>query len=137
MVSSTPRPHFTPGKDPVRNLQGVEWASGLVWTGGKSCPHQDSIPDSPARSSVTIPNDLPSLSFIKFIIQEQLNTDMEYCELNSPLVKLDKSFRCKVCPCYERKKIASSISYKLFIQIQRTAILKGFAFYYGQIQFEC
>jgi len=51
VVSSTPRPHFTPGKDPVPILQETGWAApGLVWTGGKSRPHRDSIPDRPARS---------------------------------------------------------------------------------------
>ena len=50
MVSSTPRPHFTPGKDPVPILQEAGWAPGLVWTGGKSRPYRDSIPDRPARS---------------------------------------------------------------------------------------
>ena len=49
MVSSTPRPHFTPGKDPVPILQEAGWASGPVWTGRKSRPHRDSIPDRPAR----------------------------------------------------------------------------------------
>jgi len=51
-VSSTPRPHFTPGKDPVPILQEARWAPGSVWTGGKSLAHRDSIPDRPARSSV-------------------------------------------------------------------------------------
>ena len=50
VVSSKPRPHFTPGKDPVPILQEAGWALGPVWTGGKSRPHQDSIPDRPARS---------------------------------------------------------------------------------------
>ena len=50
MVSSTHRPHFTPGKDPVPILQEAGWAPGPVWTGGKSRPHRDSIPDRPARS---------------------------------------------------------------------------------------
>ena len=50
VVSSTPRPHFTPGKDPVPVLQEAGWAPGPVWTGGKSRPHRDSIPDRPARS---------------------------------------------------------------------------------------
>jgi len=49
-VSSTPRPHFTPGKDPVPIVQEAGWAPGPVWTGGKSRPHRDSIPDHPARS---------------------------------------------------------------------------------------
>ena len=39
-----------PGKDPVPILQEDGWAPGPVWTGGKSHPHRDSIPDRPARS---------------------------------------------------------------------------------------
>jgi len=39
-----------PGKDPVLILQEAGWAPGPVWTGGKSRPHRDSIPDRPARS---------------------------------------------------------------------------------------
>jgi len=50
VVSSTPRAHFTPGKDPVPILQEAGWTPGPVWTGGKSRPHRDSIPDRPARS---------------------------------------------------------------------------------------
>jgi len=46
VVNITPRPHFTPAKDPVPILQ----ETGSVWTGGKSRPHRDSIPDRPARS---------------------------------------------------------------------------------------
>jgi len=44
VVSSTPRPHFTSGKDPAPILQEAGWAPGPVWTGGKSRPHRDSIP---------------------------------------------------------------------------------------------
>ena len=50
MVSNTPRPHFTPGKDPARILQEAGWVPGPVWTGGISRPHRDSILDLPARS---------------------------------------------------------------------------------------
>ena len=50
VVSSTPRPHFTPGKDPVPILQEAGWVSGPLWTGGKPRPHRDSIPDRLARS---------------------------------------------------------------------------------------
>ena len=50
VVSSTPRPHFTPGKDPVPILQEAGWAPGPVWMGGKSRPHRDSILDNPACS---------------------------------------------------------------------------------------
>ena len=40
----------TPGKDLVPIVQEAGWAPGPVWTGGKSRPHGDSIPNRPARS---------------------------------------------------------------------------------------
>jgi hypothetical protein len=49
VVSSTLRPHFTTRKDPVPILQEAGWAPGSVWTGGKSRPHRDSIPDHPSH----------------------------------------------------------------------------------------
>ena len=48
--AARPRPHFIPGKDPVPILQEAGWAPGPVWTGRKSHPHWDSIPDRPACS---------------------------------------------------------------------------------------
>ena len=48
VVSSTPRPHFTPGKVSVPILQEDGWVPGPIWKGGKSRPHQNSIPDRPA-----------------------------------------------------------------------------------------
>ena len=70
MVSSTPRPHFTPRKDPVPILQEAGLAPGTVWTGGKSRPRRDSIPDrqgcvivaySKLKSSTTVnvPQEVP------------------------------------------------------------------------------
>ena len=50
VVSSTPRPHFTAGKDTVPIVQEASWASRPVWMGGKSRRHRDSIPDRPAHS---------------------------------------------------------------------------------------
>jgi len=47
VVSSTPQPQFSPGKDPVPIVLEAGWAPGQVWTGGKSRPHRDSIPDCP------------------------------------------------------------------------------------------
>ena len=41
VVSSTSRPQFTPGKDPVPILQETGWAPGPVWMGGISRPHRD------------------------------------------------------------------------------------------------
>ena len=50
VFSNTPRPHFTPGKEPVPILQKAGWATGPVWMGGRSRPHGYSIPDRPARN---------------------------------------------------------------------------------------
>jgi hypothetical protein len=50
VVSSTPWPHFTPGKDTLPILQEAVWAPGLIWSGGKSCRYRDSMPDRPVRS---------------------------------------------------------------------------------------
>ena len=46
------------GKDTVPILQEAGWAPGAIWTGGKSRPHRDSIPDRPAHSSIAIPTEL-------------------------------------------------------------------------------
>ena len=48
---SAARPGRTlpPGKDPVPILEEAGWATGPVWTGGKSRPHRDSFRDRPAR----------------------------------------------------------------------------------------
>ena len=48
VISSTPRPQFNPGKNPVPILQEAWRAPGPVWTDGKSRPHRDSMPDCPA-----------------------------------------------------------------------------------------
>ena len=47
------------GKHPVPILHEVGWAPGPVWTGGRSRPHRDSIPDRPARSTDAIPTEPP------------------------------------------------------------------------------
>ena len=39
-----------PGENSVAIVQEAGWAPGLVWTGGKSRLHRDSMPDRPARS---------------------------------------------------------------------------------------
>jgi len=59
VVSVTPLPHFTRGKETVPILQEVACVPGRVWTGGKSRPHRDSIPHRPACSSVDILTQLP------------------------------------------------------------------------------
>ena len=59
MVSSTPRTHFTPGKDPVPIVQEVVWAPGQVWTGGESRPYREFDPGPSSPQSVAIPSELP------------------------------------------------------------------------------
>jgi len=44
-VSVTPRPLFTPGKDPVPIVQEAGWDPGTVWTSAENlASHRDSIP---------------------------------------------------------------------------------------------
>jgi hypothetical protein len=44
-VSVTPRPLFTPGKDPVPIVQVTGWVPGPVWKGAENlASHRDSIP---------------------------------------------------------------------------------------------
>ena len=40
IFSSTPWPHFTPGKDPMPIAQGAGWTPGPVWTDRKSRPNR-------------------------------------------------------------------------------------------------
>jgi len=54
VVSSTPRPRFTPEKDPVPILQEAGWAPGPVWTGGKSRPYRDFILYSSAANQISL-----------------------------------------------------------------------------------
>jgi len=49
VVSSTPRPHFTPGKDPVPILQEAGWAPGPVGTGAENLPPPSAGIRSPHR----------------------------------------------------------------------------------------
>ena len=50
-VSVTPRPLFTPGKDPVLIVQEAGWAPGPVWTGAENLtPTGIRSSDRPARS---------------------------------------------------------------------------------------
>ena len=63
VVSSTPRPHFTPWKDPVPIVQGAGWAPGRVWTGGKSRYTGIRSPDCLARSQSLYRLSYPAHSF--------------------------------------------------------------------------
>jgi len=85
VVSSTPRPLFTPGKNPVPILQEVGWAPGPVWTGGESRPHRDSIPDLPARSQSLYRLSYPAHTFMiisRWIIRRRRNVSDKNCKEN-------------------------------------------------------
>jgi len=55
---------LTPGKDPVPILQEAGWTPGSVWTGGKSRPHRDSIPDRPTCSQSLYRLSYPAHAYI-------------------------------------------------------------------------
>jgi hypothetical protein len=80
VVSSTPRPHFTPGKNPVPILQVAGWAPGPVWTGGKSRRQRDSIPDRPARSQSLLSYTAQFFNIGGSIIHD-INAFINYCYL--------------------------------------------------------
>jgi len=61
VVSSTPRPHFTPGKDPVPILKEAGWDPGPVCTGRKFRPLPGFDPGPSIPQSVAIPTELPGL----------------------------------------------------------------------------
>ena len=51
VVNATPRPLFTPGKDPVPIVQEAVWAPGPLWTGTKYLALTGiRSPDRPGRS---------------------------------------------------------------------------------------
>ena len=58
MVSSTFRPCFTPGKDPVPIVQEAGWVPGPVWT-VENLALRERIPGPSSPYSVPIPTELP------------------------------------------------------------------------------
>jgi len=72
-VSVTPRPLFTPGKDPVPIVQEAGWAPGPVWTGAENFARTGIwSPDRPARSQslyrLRYPTHFQTISRIKYKI---------------------------------------------------------------------
>jgi len=90
VVSSTPRPYFTPGKDPVPILQEAWWNPGPVWSGGKSRPHRDSIPDRPCGSQSLYRLSYPAHSEG---VQHVLWNSQVHDRVNKGLPLLDKLIR--------------------------------------------
>ena len=59
-VSVTPRPLFTPRKDPVPIIQEARWVPEPVWTGVENLASNGiRSPDHPARSVAAMPTTLP------------------------------------------------------------------------------
>ena len=99
VVSSTPWPQFTPGKDPIPILQEAGWAPGPVWTGGKSRPHQDSIPDRPTRSQSLYRLSYPAhMAILVYgILSLFTHIAYKYCVLHTETRQ--KYFRKHKCNC--------------------------------------
>ena len=99
MVSSTPRSHFTPGKDPVLILQEAGWATGSVWTGRKSRPHRYSIPDRPYRSQSLYRLSYPvHYIYIYIYIYRVSQEECARLRENVPYVKLYRYNPKHLCP---------------------------------------
>ena len=61
-VSLTPRPLFTPEKDPVPIVQEAGWAPGPVWTGAENlAPTGIRSSDGPARIQSSSNNEAPKM----------------------------------------------------------------------------
>ena len=70
-----------PKKDRVPYLKEGGWTPGPVWTGGKSRPHRDSIPDRPARSQplyrLSYPVHITTLVF-SVLYEGESNENLKY-----------------------------------------------------------
>jgi hypothetical protein len=81
----TPRPLFTPGKDPVPIVREAEWASGPVWTGAENLvPTGIRSPDRPSRSQSLYRLSYPALNRSTtdhiFCCRQTLEKKWEYSE---------------------------------------------------------
>ena len=94
MFSSTPRPYFTPGKDPVPIVQEAGWAPAPVWTGGKSRPtgirSRTVQPVAQSLYRLSYPAHLSKVLFKRFIAQEICTTCSRTRYKIVPLTNLNK-----------------------------------------------
>jgi hypothetical protein len=114
VVSSTPRPYSTPGKDTVPIVQEAGWAPGPVWTGAENlAPHRDSIPgpDRPARSQslyrLSYPAHLCRMWYIK--------SKREFCLRTSVLISVitildNTAYKTALCYCVTVAALLISVS---------------------------
>jgi predicted CoA-binding protein len=101
VVSGTPWPYFTHGKDPVPIVQEAGWAPGPVWMGGKSCPTGIRSPDRPAHSQslYRLSYRAHSVCIVGPLITEHVtNVSISKAERNVCCCQFMR--RCKVVHCY-------------------------------------
>ena len=118
VVSVTPRPHFTPAKDPVSIVQEAGWAPGPVWTGAENLASTGiRSPDRPASSQSlhrrSKPKHTPLCTGLKLQI-EFLSSDCK------------ASLSTRHQKCYQRKTvlIAVTIIFSIHV-IERIKLLNG------------
>ena len=101
---SAARPGRTlpPGKTQYPFYRRLGGATGPVWTGEKSRPHRDSIPDHPARSSVSIPTELPGQHvynnwYLLFFLDEYLLSWLDWIPIQpgQQMMGLDTPETCR------------------------------------------
>jgi len=85
MVSVTPRPHLTPGKDPVPIVQEAGWASGPIWTGAENLapPGFDPGTVQPVGSRYTDYATRPT--YLKCVY---LYCDSQFLQIHKPKISL-------------------------------------------------
>ena len=146
MVSSTPRPHFTPGKDQVPILQEAGWGPGPVWKVGKSRPHRGFF----FNKSYLLPYDFTFQFTIQFTHQftpfstshDQAEWPHLYCLLlftvchpsSFPNLVLWKHFHCYLisvvaiyCCCVLYAAVSCPFSSALVIKMYLIPIFLSFA----------
>jgi hypothetical protein len=96
-VCVTPRPFFTPGKDPVPIVQEAGWAPGPVWTGAKNlAPAGIWSPDRPARSQSLYRLSYPAPNF-RYLL---LNVPFQF---NLKKINFQNMFICNFFLCFDVK----------------------------------
>jgi hypothetical protein len=116
VVSSTPRPHFTPGRDPVPILQEAGWAPRPVWTGRKSHPHRDLILDRPACIQSLYRLSYPAYRSCMYVMKMQVKISSE--TTSTFALVLDNIVNCIILPalqyiCYMQQQNTCMFDLKL------------------------
>ena len=117
VVSSTPRPQFTPGKDPVPILQEAGWAPGPVWTDAENLapPGFDPQTTQPG-SSAAIPTELPGPHKFPGNILKATKTLFGFTEKSAPKTALFwvgyVVCRCNLLPTFRKNIPAPSSGLK-------------------------